>query len=104
MRLRALPVGCAVVGGIFRTPRRPMPGARQSSSRASVVRKIEQRRGDQQADVELEHQAYAGRAAPVLSCLADQLNSLRQRGYCIVARSPRLGQKELAVCFRSVHI
>jgi hypothetical protein len=103
MRLRALPVGCAVVR-VARTlyPRRPIPGARQSSSSASVVRKPEQRRGDKQADAELEHLAY--RAAPVLSCLADQLNSLRQRGYCVVARSPRLGQGELAVCYRSVHI
>ena len=104
MRSRALPVGCAVVRDT-RTlyPRRPIPGARQSSSSASVVRKPEQRRGDEQADAELEHlRAY--RAAPVLSCLADQLNSLRQRGYCVVARSPRLGQGELAVCYRSVHI
>ena len=51
-----------------------------------------------------KHLSYGCRAAPVLSCQADQLNSLRQRGFCVVARSPRLGQGELAVCNRSVHI
>ena len=105
MRLRAPPV-CSAVVRVARThyPRRPIHEARQSSSSASVVRTPEQRRGDQQADAELKHLSYGCRAAPVLSCQADQLNSLRQRGFCVVARSPRLGQGELAVCNRSVHI